>query len=121
MHTLPTDFDYASQLELLNVLGYQYLQNGRAERALLIFEAMQCLQPDNSRYAFAAACSCLRCNDATQALLILDTLTKSQNDVALSWLLRGQALAKLGRMAEAARAMRLFIMHRAIEENAGSY
>lgn len=106
-----------SQLELLNVLGYQYLQNGHPQRAFLIFEAMQAIQPNNSHYAFAAACACIRFNDGKQALSILDALSSSQNDVALAWLLRGQALAKLGRMAEAARAMRFFIMRRTVEDN----
>jgi predicted Zn-dependent protease len=112
-------YDMASdiQLELLNVLGYQYLQNGKPQRAFLIFEALQALQPHNSHYAFAAACACIRCNDGNQALLILDSLSKSQHDTAIAWLLRGQALAQLGRMAESARSMRLFIMRRTFEDS----
>ena len=125
MKAISIDRDSDSQLELLNVLGYQYLQNGRPKRALLIFEAMQAIQPLNSNYAFAAACACIRCNDGIQALQILDSLSKTQNDVALSWLLRGQALAQLGRMAEAARAMRFFIMRRTADDtknnSKGSY
>ena len=98
------------------MLGYQYLQNGHPKRALLIFEAMQALQPNNSHYALAAACAYIRCKNGMQALEILDSLSISQNESALAWLLRGQALAQLGRMAEAARAMRFFIMHRASEK-----
>lgn len=106
----------ARQLELLNLIGYQHLQNGRPQRALRIFEAMLALEPGNSKFGLAAACASLRCGQAEQALETLDALPKLQTDVALAWLLRGQALTQLGRMAEAARAMRIFIRRRALEE-----
>ena len=117
MIVLANEKAFDSQLELLNVLGYQYLQNGQPNRAFLIFDAIQAIDPTNSHYAFAAACACIRSGNAKQALQILDSLTKDQNEVALAWLLRGQALAKLGRMAEAARAMRFFILRRTLEDN----
>lgn len=116
MNAISTNAASDSQLELLNVLGYQYLQNGNPKRALLIFEAMQALQPNNSHYALASACAYIRCNEGNQALQILDSLSNIQNEAALAWLLRGQALAQLGRMAEAARAMRFFIIRRASED-----
>lgn len=106
----------AAHLELLNLIGYQHLQNGRPQRALRIFEAMQALAPDNVQYGLAAACASLRCGQAEEALKTLDGLATSQTHEALAWLLRGQALTQLGRMAEAARAMRLFIRRRAQED-----
>jgi len=113
--TIPDDFP-PEQLDLLRVLGYHHLQNGSSVRAAQIFEALQSLHPEDASISLSLACALLRSGQPDQAMLVLDTVPGSQADSALAWLLRGQALTKNGRMAEAARAMRLFILRRSKEK-----
>ena len=112
---IPDDFP-SEQLDLLRVLGYHHLQNGSSIRAAQIFEALQTLSPDDASVYLSLACALLRSEKPDQALVVLESITGSHADSALAWLLRGQALTRNGRMAEAARAMRLFIQRRAKEK-----
>lgn len=105
------------QLDLLRVLGYHHLQNGNPARAALIFEALQALHPDDANVSLSLACALLRSEQLEQAMQVLEAIPGSHADSALAWLLRGQALTQTGRMAEAARAMRLFIHRRATEKS----
>lgn len=108
----PADFP-PEQLDLLRVLGYHHLQNGNPARAAQIFDALQALCPDDAGVSLSLACALLRSDQLDQAMQILESIPGAQADSALAWLLRGQALTQTGRMAEAARAMRLFIHRRA--------
>lgn len=114
-----TDFP-SDQLDLLRVLGYHLLQNGNPVRAAQIFEALQVLCPDDPNISLSLACALLRSKQVEQATQVLGSIPGSQADSALAWLLRGQALTQTGRMAEAARAMRLFIHRRATEKHKGA-
>ncbi len=111
----PDDFPL-QQLDLLRVLGYHHLQNGSSIRAAQIFEALQALHPEDASICLSLACSLLRSGQPDQAMLVLESIPGPQKDSALAWLLRGQALTRNGRLAEAARAMRLFIHRRSKEE-----
>lgn len=111
-----TDEFPSEQLDLLRVLGYHHLQNGSSVRAAQIFEALQALHPEDASISLSLACALLRSGQPDQALLVLESIPRPHADSALAWLLRGQALTKNGRMAEAARAMRLFIHHRSKEK-----
>lgn len=113
--TLPDDFP-GEQLDLLRVLGYHHLQNGSSVRAAQIFEALQVLRPEDASISLSLACALLRSEQLDEAMLVLDSVPGSHTDSALAWLLRGQALTKNGRLAEAARAMRLFIHRRSKEK-----
>lgn len=104
------------QLDLLRVLGYHHLQNGNPARAAQIFDALQTLHPDDASVSLSLACALLRSKQLEQAMQVLDSIPGTQANSALAWLLRGQALTQTGRMAEAARAMRLFIRYRASEK-----
>lgn len=112
---IPDDFP-SEQLDLLRVLGYHHLQNGSSVRAAQIFEALQALRPEDASISLSLACALLRSEQLDQAMLVLESIPGSHADSALAWLLRGQALTRNGRMAEAAHAMRLFIQRRAKEK-----
>jgi predicted Zn-dependent protease len=106
----------AAQRELLQMLGYSYQRNGRSEQAGIIFAALHTLDPDDAFVAKSLACAYVRTGKPEQALLLLDHLLDCGDASALTHLLRGQALGLLGRVAEAARAMRFYVAARA-EEN----
>lgn len=110
------DYFAPEQLDLLRVLGYHHLQNDNPARAALIFDALQALRPDDASVSLSLACALLRSEQLEQAIQVLESISGRQANSALAWLLRGQTLTQTGRMAEAARAMRLFIRYRASEK-----
>lgn len=112
---LLANFD-KSHCELLHLLGYQYLQHGRPGKAAMIFEIILAVDPFNAKASQALACAHLRDQQAERALAVLDQVPELHKYDALTWLLKGQAFTKLGRLAEAARAMRMFILKRSEED-----
>jgi type III secretion protein Y len=102
--------------DLLHLLGYHHLEHGHHERAAMIFEIVLSLNPFNTKAAQALACAHLRGEKAENALDVLDQIPVDQKGDALTWLLKAQAFTKMGRMAEAARAMRMFILKRSEED-----
>ena len=100
------------QQDLLRVLGYLQLQHGDAGKAATIFDVLSTISPSDSQLALSHACSLLRARQPAAALAALDQRAFSGEHLTLAWLLRGQALSRLGRVAESARAMRMFIRQR---------
>ena len=100
------------QLDLLNLLGYQHLQHGNADRAVVIFDAMHALSPGNTKVILSLAYASLQAGEADKALKVIDDLSSADADHALAWLIKGKALLQTGRVAESARAMRLYIRKR---------
>lgn len=122
----------AKQVDVLKVIGFLQLQHGEPADAVVLFDALRALFPGDQKIALSLALAWLRAGDPRAALAILDDASNafgpdSYHGPALQTgtldpchhLLRGQALAALGRMAEAARAMRLFIRQRRIIESRG--
>jgi Flp pilus assembly protein TadD len=103
------------QSNLLHLLGYHHLQHGNASHAALIFESALSFDPLNEKIVQGLACAYLRDGLPEQALSLLEKLTHEHKANALTWLLKGQAFTKTGRVAEAAGAMRMFIQMRAAE------
>ncbi len=106
------------QRDLLRVLGYLQLQHGNTGKAAAIFDALAATCPTEPVLALSHACALLRSGQAAAALAVLEasgTQEFSGPHLTLAWLLRGQALSRLGRVAEAARAMRMFIRQRHAE------
>ncbi|MGV3655206.1 MAG: tetratricopeptide repeat protein [Noviherbaspirillum sp.] len=103
----------AEQDDLLRLLGYIYLQHGRAAQSAILFHAIHALRPDDRFAARALACSWLRSGKAREALPLLDLLIERGDRSPLVHLLRGQALSQMGRRAESFQAMRLFVSARA--------
>ncbi len=103
------------QRDLLRILGYSYHHNGRWEQAAILFSALNALDPDDAFAAKSLACAYVRAGKAEQALPLLDRLVEQGDASAVTHLLRGQALEALGRLAEAARAMKFYVAARADE------
>ncbi len=106
------------QRDLLRVLGYLQLQHGSPAKAAAIFDALSATHPADPLLALSHTCALLRSGQSADALAALDAASAqdfSGEHLTLAWLLRGQALSRLGRVAEAARAMRMFIRQRHAE------
>ncbi|MFC4160063.1 type III secretion apparatus assembly chaperone SctY [Chitinimonas lacunae] len=99
----------AEQRELLEVLAYFYLQQARPERAATLYGALAALYPSDKRLQLALACAQTRAGQSEAALDSLDRLLEDGQIDAGIHLLRAQALTRLGRDSEAARAMDSFI------------
>lgn len=102
----------SEQRELLEVLAYFYLQQSRPERAATLYGALAALYPADVRLRMALACSQIRAGQANIALDELDRLVEAGHIDAGVHLLRAQALVRLGRDSEAARAMDAFVAMR---------
>jgi Flp pilus assembly protein TadD len=98
----------AEQKDLLLLLGYLYLRTGKPEQSAILFDVLHALDPADAHAAQSLACACLRSGRAEEAVQVLGSLVEQGNDAPLTHLLRGQALAQTGRLAEAARAMRIY-------------
>ena len=105
-----------AQRDMLRVLGYLQLQHGHARKAATIFDALSASMPADPLLALSHACALLRSGQAAEALAALEPPLFHGEQLTLAWLLRGQALSRLGRVAEAARAMRMFIRQRHADE-----
>ena len=105
------------QSNLLHLLGYHHLQHGNASHAALIFESILSFDPFNAKIVRGLACAYLRDGHPEQALSLLEKLPNEHRTNALTWLLKGQAFTRTGRVAEAAGAMRMFIQLRAAESS----
>ena len=103
------------QADLLYVLAYHHLQHGNPSQAALIFESAFSFDPVNPRVMQGLACAYLRDGQPERALCLLDKVLLEHRGDALTWLLKGQAFTRTGRVAEAAGAMRMFIQMRAAE------
>ncbi len=118
----------AANADVLKVIGYLQLQHGDPSQAVILFDALHALFPSDPKIAMSLALASLRSGDPQAALVVLDEFahpaqaaggTLAEALEPCRHLLRGQALAALGRMPEAARSMRLFIRQRRQLENPG--
>jgi Flp pilus assembly protein TadD len=103
------------QADLLHLLGYHHLQHGNVSEAASIFESAFSFDPYNARVVQGLACAYLRGGQPERALSLLEKVPQEHKGEALTWLLKGQAFTRTGRVAEAAGAMRMFIQMRAAE------
>lgn len=105
------------QADLLYLLAYHHLQHGNPCQAALIFESVFSFEPVNPKVVQGLACAYLRDGQPERALSLLETMPHEHKGDALTWLLKGQAFTRTGRVAEAAGAMRMFIQMRAAESS----
>ena len=103
------------QADLLYLLAYHHLQHGSPSQAALLFESAFSFDPVNTKVMQGLACAYLRDGQPEQALFLLEKIPHEHRGDALTWLLKGQAFTKTGRVAEAAGAMRMFIQMRSAE------
>lgn len=122
----------ARQTDVLRVIGFLQLQYGDPADAVILFDALRTLFPSERRVTLSLALARLRAGEPRAALDVLDDAELSEFPAAhllaateydplgpCHHLLRAQALAALGRMAESARAMRLFIRQRRLFDSRG--
>ena len=98
--------------DLLSVLGYVYLQNGHAERAVILFNALHALDPEQSSIVNSLAWTSIHCGKAEEALILLDHRLQHSPTSPITHLLRSKAMIALGRSAEGAHSMQLFVRAR---------
>lgn len=103
------------QADLLYLLAYSHLQNGNPSQAALMFETAFSFDPINAKVIQGLACAYLREGHPERALSVLEKIPHQHKGDALTWLLKGQAFTRTGRVAEASGAMRMFIQMRAAE------
>lgn len=103
------------QHDLLRLLGFVYLQNGKPQPAATLFHALHLLDPTDSSITRSLACAYVRSGKAEEALTLLDALLQHGDTSSLTYLLRAQAFSFMGHLAEAARAMRFFVQARTHE------
>lgn len=99
-------------LELMDLLGYIYLQHGLPDKAAVLLAARDVLAPDAPKALLTLAVAQLRSGKPERAHATLERLILLGAVDASFHLVRGQALQQLGREAEAASAMRAHIATR---------
>lgn len=98
----------ARQSQALAMLGYFYLKQGFAQRAMTVFAALEVLDPPQPRHVCALALACRRAGRLEQALACLDRLALRGAIRAPYHLLRAQVLQGLLRSDEAAQSMQAY-------------
>jgi Flp pilus assembly protein TadD len=98
-----------SHRDFLLLLGFRHVQTGSMCEALAIYEVLQVLSPNDIKITQALIYIFLKIGKLDCALSELEKLNNPINPDPVTWLLRGQTLSRLGRTAEAAKAMRMYI------------
>ncbi|MCE2870491.1 MAG: hypothetical protein LW714_03645 [Oxalobacteraceae bacterium] len=97
------------QRDLLLLLGFRHIQTGNTSDALAIFEVLSVLLPNEIKITQSLIFTYLKVGRFNCALNELDKLADQSYLDPVTWLLRGQTLSRLGRTAESAKAMRMYI------------
>ena len=98
-----------SEIELMDLLGYVYLQNNRPDKAAVLLAARDVLAPDHPRTLLTLALAQVRSAKPGRALDTLDRLALQGAMDAAFHLVRAQALQALDRGERAASAMRAYV------------
>lgn len=101
--------ELARQLEVMDLLGYIYLQHGLPDKAAVLLAARDVLAPDDARVLLTLALAQVRSGKAARALATLERLALAGGVDGPFHLVRAQALQAEGRAEEAAAAMRAFV------------
>ncbi len=114
-----------SQADLLRLVGFLHLDHGMPDKAVIVFDALLAIAPDDLQLRLSLACALLKSGASAAALDTLDNLPDLPEASAtaaplpaLFHLLRSQALVQQGRMTEAAPPMRRFLRLRRSEKTA---
>ena len=98
--------------DALALLGTFYLQQGQPERALTVFSGLEVLEPAVLPHARLVVVAALAAGRPERALIAPDRLALGGQIDGVFHLARAEALAALGRGAEAATAMKAWIASR---------
>ena len=107
--SLPSNEFPLSQRDFLLLLGFRHIHTGSMSEALSIYDVLHVMSPNDLKISHALIYVYLKMGRVDNALNELEKLTNQANSDAVTWLLRGQTLSQLGRTAEAAKAMRMYI------------
>ncbi|HTH80045.1 MAG TPA: tetratricopeptide repeat protein [Ramlibacter sp.] len=107
-------------LDVMRLLGHVFLLHGRPDQALVMLRAVCVLAPDDRRAMRALALAAIRAGQTQEAARVLDKLRDGGDPSPVVHLLQGQALAAIGRHAEAERAFGEFTAARADNPTTGS-
>lgn len=99
----------SDQIETLSALGFFYLVNGFADRAMIIFKALYLVDSKQPHILRALALSYARTNKPTEAINALDQLALKGDMDGPYHLLRSQVLMTLNRTSEGIAAMRAYV------------
>ncbi len=95
--------------QLLELLGFLFLENNRPDKAAILFEALNALGQAEPRHLASLALALLRTGDSSAALRHLDRIARRGPMDPAFHIIRAQALLALNREEEAAAAMRAYI------------
>ncbi len=98
-----------SDIELMDLLGYIYLQHGLPDKAAVLLAARDVLAPDHPRTLLSLALAQQRAGRPARALDTLDRLALLGAVDGPFHLVRAQTLQALERHDEAAGAMRAYV------------
>lgn len=99
-------------VDLLRLIGFLLLAHGRPERAILVYDVLHLLTPDDEQVVLSLSYALIQSGRPSDALDLMESLPRPFQDRASFNLLRGKALSMVGRGIEAARAMRAFSKYR---------
>jgi predicted Zn-dependent protease len=97
------------QKDVMKLLTHTYLQHGKPDRALVLLHALRSLAPSDALNEKLLAYAYVRSSRPYEAMLLLDALIERGDASAEVHLMRGQAYAQMGRMSDAAWAMRHYV------------
>lgn len=107
--------------DVLRVIGFLQLQHGKFEQAVVLFDALHVLFPEDLSIGLSLAFALLQAGKAHEASEVLKQiesfvafssgLSSLQRNSCFCWL-RSLALAEAGQAVEAARWMRFFLRSR---------
>ena len=101
-----------AERDALALLGGFFLQQGQAERALIVFAGLEVLEPEQLSHARLVTVAALAANRPERALIALDRIALAGQIDDVFHLARAEALSALGRAAEAASSMRAWLLSR---------
>ena len=103
--------------EFLSILGFLYLQNGKAEKAIVLLEALQKLAPDDTWSDGALAYAHELAGSHAEVLKRIQSVREPERSSVTTRLIESRALWGIGRQDEAtALARQLTQRMRAIHE-----
>jgi Flp pilus assembly protein TadD len=99
-------------LDAMRLLSHMYMEHGRPDSALALLRALCLLAPEDRRAMRAMAKAAIRAGQPQEAERAIHRLRDEGDPSPVLHLLQGQALAALGRQAEAERAFTEFVESR---------
>lgn len=105
---------------LLNLLGYMFLQSAHPDKAAVVLAALDALAPNQPKVLRALALAQLRSEKPERALGVLDRLAMGGSVDAAFHLLRARSLSALARHDEAAAAMQNYVHLRSVAARTGA-